>query len=301
MLFDGNDGSASLVRRNETWATSIHEHDKVSYGVAWCDSLACSAGWDTHVICTDIQYPKFRSVTIDFGSPIPWIIGAAGHCYVAAANGGIYDIHRVETPLYEHNREPYRIAVSQDSQFVASGDWGGDVKIYDTSKAKMVATRDRAHDGLVTNVVWTSRHLITSGADGRIRLMTSSLEDVRTWYVEQAVRFLVASDDRICAGLEDGSVWIVSLRNNEEHRFNIGTTLTALAMSSDGHLIAAGTANGELLIINERYIPAAIRIEQGRITCAAFDSSSIIMCSPSGRILRLSIDGIFDSDPMMAM
>jgi WD40 repeat protein len=297
MIFDGNDGRTSIIQKNDPSTITIHMHDKVSYGVSWCGPLACSTGWDTRLICTDIRRSDFASTTFDLGSPGPWITGASDHCYVAAASGNIYEFRNTMTLLYKHEREPYRISVSHNERFVASGDWSGNVRIFDNSRTSVIASRNKAHDSLVTNIVWSSDAVITSGADGWIRLMSSELVDIQTWHPGLAVRYLVASDDLICAGLEDGSIWFVSRHDNVERRFNTDTTLTALAMSHNGRLIAAGTATGELIIFDKSYVAKAVRIERGRVTCAAFDEddSGIIMCSPSGQILRLSVDNLFDT------
>lgn len=53
--------------------------------------------------------------------------------------------------LYQHGREPNRVATSADGTYVASGDWAGDVIAYDIAHARVVANAAHAHTGLVTS------------------------------------------------------------------------------------------------------------------------------------------------------
>jgi eukaryotic-like serine/threonine-protein kinase len=293
-IVDGNDGHAYLVRTRERGGTTpIHKHDQITYGVSWCGSFACSTGWDSNVICTDTRRADLPTIATALGSSTIWIASGGGHCYAAAAAGGIYDPFEGAVALYKHSDEPYRLAVARDGRFIASGDWSGSVNVYDTVHRVVSATRAGLHKGLVTNIALTSANIVTSGADGFVRVLTPSLQDVKIWILGSAVRYLVASDTRIGAALEDGTLWITSRYGAAEHVFRTNTTFTSFAISPNGQSIAAGTIDGEVVVVNNHYGMAAIRLERGRVTCAAFnEDETITVCSPTGRILQIPISDL---------
>jgi serine/threonine protein kinase len=305
-ILGGNDGNTYLIRPNSHNALAIHKHDQISYGVAWCGDLACSTGWDTNVICTDIHQPNALSTSRALPTSTIWIAtgNSDGICYIAAADGGVYtaspgNASQDIIALYRHDREPYRLAVSHDGALVASGDWGGSVTVYNTSLKHITATR-RIHDGLVTNIFLTTTRIITSGVDGWVHVLDFSLQEVQSWRLGSAIRYLVASRDRISAALEDGDLWMVSLRDGAQNRFKTNTTFTSSTISPNGLTIATGTSDGEILVINKDYEIATIRLERGRVTCAAFNTETeLTACSPSGRIIRVQLSTLKFEHPII--
>lgn len=296
LLLDGNDGNTVLITSRENSLVPIHKHDRVSYGVAWCGPLACSTGWDTNIICTNVQHKGFQATVTDVRSPTVWITSDGEHCYAAAASGEIYAVREGVQALYKHSREPYRLAVSQDAHFVISGDWDGNVLAYDVTTKNIVGRRNNLHVGLVSDIATLSNYVVTSGVDGYVRVLTTSLEDDRAWSLGSAIRYLAASNGRIVAALDDGTLWTESLHDDTHETFKTGTTLTSLAISDDGEMFVAGDADGELVIIEhheKRYDVTSVRLERGRVSCAAIHGSDIIItCSPTGRVLEIPISDL---------
>jgi WD40 repeat protein len=291
-LFDGIDGTAYVIKHGEKHAMAVHRHYGLSFGVAWCDREACSSAWDGRVLCTDLATGTSR-VAADFRSVTPWIAEGADHCYTAAASGGVYDVRAPAAPLYKHQHEPYRLAVSGDGRYLASGDWGGDLVVFDTQAARIVATRDRAHPGRVTKVAWMDDKLISAGRDGVVRLSSASLTELRTWRFGSPVRFLDLRSGTIGVGLDDGSLWMLSARGVFEHQVAVGTAFTALAVSPDGAFVAAATNDGDMVVVSANRSAAAARFEHGRVSCLGFDTNtSMFVCTPSRRVMHVPLTAL---------
>lgn len=126
-----------------------------------------------------------------------------------------------------------------------------------------------------------------------MRLLTKGLADVRVWSLGAPVRRVAASSETIAAALEDGALWITSLRDGSEHRFAVGDTITALAVAPNGRAIALGTSNGDLIVVNDRYEIAVARVGRHDISCVAFPTDDqIVACFYIGRILRLQVSSL---------
>jgi WD40 repeat protein len=290
-LFGGNDGAAYIVKHRDSIASAVHRHDMpYAFGVAWCGAQACSSASDGKILCTDLTN-GISSVAIDVGANPPWMSAGRDHCF-AAGSMGVYDVGtRSISPIYEHGHEAYRLAATADGHYVASGDWGGEIIVYDNTTRQLTAKKN-IHSGLVSNVAWSGQTLVTSGVDGLVEASTPWLVPLRTWQLDSPVRYLDANGGSIGAGLDDGSLWFASLRDSG-YRVSINATFSALAMSPSGKWLAAGTLDGELIVVTADRRAAAARFEHGRVSCVGFDSdSSLLVCTPSGRVMRVPLDGM---------
>lgn len=291
-LLDGVDGRAYVIEHGEKRAIPVHAHDDLSFGVAWCDSQACSASWDGRVLCTDLASRATRTA-VDARSVTPWLTGRGGRCFTAAASGGVFDLRSPTKPIYEHRHEPYRLAVSPDGQYIASGDWGGDLVVYDIARGQIAAIRERAHAGRITDVAWTDEYLVSGGADGMVRIWNPSLAERRAWRMESAVRYLGAAKGTVGAFLDDGGLWMFSTRGNFEHHVELGAVSSSLAVSASGDFLAAGTNSGDVIVLAADGRAAAIGFGHGRISCLSFESDAmLVVCTPSGRVMRVPLEAM---------
>lgn len=287
-LFDGIDGRGYVVKHGEKRVVPVHDHADVSFGAAWCDAQACTSGWDGRVLCTDLATGRSR-VAVELESVTPWLAEGGGHCFTAAASGGVFDLRSPTQPIYEHRHEPYRLAVSPDALHVASGDWGGDLVVYDTRRAKVTATVNRAHAGRVTGVAWSDGNLISTGSDGAVRLWSQSLDLLRMWRVgSSTVRYLDVANGTVGFALDEGSLWMLSTRGAFERRIATDVVITAVAVSPDGAFVAGGTNDGELIVLSADNRAAAIGFGRGHVTCVGFDrDNSLLVCTRSGKLMHV--------------
>ena len=128
VIFDSYGMGYEITARDRR-QMAIHAHTQNGIvvgttGLAWCDAEACTSGWDGRVICTDPATGVTR-VAAELHSLPPGLASGNGHCFTAAANGGVYDFAQRVRSIYTHAREPYRLAVSDDGRYEASGDWAG--------------------------------------------------------------------------------------------------------------------------------------------------------------------------------
>lgn len=291
-IFDGVDGHAYEINVGETRATSIHVHDDVSFGAAWCDGEACTSGWDGRVICTN-QVTGKSHVAADLGAVTPWLASGHGHCFTAAASGGVYDLRAAASPVYSHAHEPYRLAVSDDGRYEASGDWGGDIIVYDTELRRVIATSRPAHHGRVTSLAWIGDRLVSSGADDKLRLFSRDLHEQRSWELPSVPRKMAAAADTVGMALDDGTLAMLSLTRGTQRRIAIGVRLTALAVAQNGNFVATGTNDGEVIVLSTDGRAAAMRLGKGHVSCLAFDTpTTLVACTGRDAVMHIPLSAL---------
>jgi WD40 repeat protein len=217
--------------------------------------------------------------------------GDGNHCFAVVSNGGIYDLSSPETPLYSHEREPYRLAISPNAMQIASSDWGGTVKVWSTREHRLEAVLSNLHDGLISALAWTNDgRLITAGADGVVTILGPQLRLIKNWHIGSAIRYLAITNDSVVAALANGDLWRGSLATDTEQRVALGTAITAFAVSPDSSLVAAGTENGELFILDRDFDVKAMQFEHEPIKCMTFQTgSSMLLCATGSRVMHLDL------------
>jgi WD40 repeat protein len=293
LLFDGATGKVALVAHGEARATVLHGHGELAFSPVWCGARACSGSWDGRVLCTSPANGATEEVA-RFGTATRWLSAGGGRCFVAVSNGGLYDLSAPGTAAYWHEGEPYRVAVSPSGSLVASTDWAGTVKVWDAAQQRLVANLQHLHTGLAVSAVWIDgERLVTAGVDGNVQLLGNAFQVKRTWHLPGPVKYLSAGPDSIEAATGDGTVWRVSLDSGLEHRISIGTTFTAFAMSPGRTVMALGSVDAELFLIDRDLHVSARRAaydEHGRIACVAFeDEATVLACLPSARVMRIRL------------
>jgi WD40 repeat protein len=293
-LFDSATGDAYMMSPGERRFRFLHKHTSQALvamaGAAWCDDRACTGSWDGTILCSS-EDAKTTDVIAHYDAPIRSLSSGQGHCFAAVADGGIYDLRSPQAPAYRHRREPYRAVVSPDGARVASGDWEGAVKIWDTTRQRITAELPQLHRARVSGIVWLDGdQLATGGLDGMVYLLNTTLEIVQSWRVGVPVQQIQASSQVIHAMLTDGTLWSVSLATGTEYRISLGGVSTSLAVSPHG-TAAVGTDRGELILVDTDRRIATHNFKPGSVNCAAFqDAETLLACVPGGRIMRIHID-----------
>ena len=287
-ILDGLDGHGYLLDAGKRTAVSIQNHQATSFGAAWCDGEACTAGWDGRVLCTNLSTGITR-VAADVHAMTPWLASGGGHCFTAAASGAVFDLRSPAAPAYSHDHEPYRLAVSDDGRYEASGDWGGDLIVYDAELQRVVGTSHPAHEGRVTDVAWLGHRLVSAGTDGMLRIWSTGLQEQTSWHTKGAIRYMVAAGDTIGMAFDDGTLAMLSATAGLLQRTDVGVRLTALAIAPAGQFVAAGTNDGEIVVLSTDRRAAAMRATKGHVSCLAFDSAASLVACTEHAVMRIPI------------
>ena len=172
------------------------------------------------------------------------------------------------------------LAISPDDRWLVTGGWFsadgalepccGDVRVYDLSTRKLVALL-KGHTDALTSLAFSSdgRHLLSGSADKTAILWdVGSRTALREFSSHKAAvtnaAFVDGGATVVTAG-SDGSVRLWSTSDGAVKReYRLSAPVTALAISPQGVLIAAGLANGEIHKINPN-------IEAGQSTLARLE------------------------------
>jgi WD40 repeat protein len=288
-LFDGAGGAVYMKPRQSLQPILLHQHSLLAFGVAWCDSRACSASWDGHVLCSSVD-ASHVTLDLDLGAPVRWLAESDGHCFAAVANGGIYDLEHPAVPIYQHALEPYRMAVSADGDLVASGDWGGALKIWSIRARRLVGEYPHLHHARIMDMAWNATGLVTASADGTIKLLNKDLREADSWNVGSSVRYMATFDNSVIAALGDGDLWFLSPLASAPTRLSMGSSFTAFAVQDKTGTVAVGNSEGEVIVVYRDHRLAAYQFGHGLITGLAFESDgALLVCAPAGRILRVNL------------
>jgi WD40 repeat protein len=181
------------------------------------------------------------------------------------AVGGFDALHLLDPATGEALRGPlpgygnlvYGIAFSPDGRFLATGDWEGRVRLWDTSTWSPVD--DPLAEGLqqVYAVTFdpTGTLLAASGFDGSVIVWdTSTWERVRELTIDDATLSLAFSPDGkvLAVGTEAGEVHLIDILSGDR----IGGPIpgqrdwvNSVAFSPDGGTVVAGSQDGSMSLI----------------------------------------------------
>lgn len=139
---------------------------------------------------------------------------------ISAGSGGKviwYDFKQDEIvgTVSEHETEIAALAWSPDGTQFVSADWNGELRIWDTTKRKLVA--EASQPDAVSALEWTDDRIVTGSWDGRIRMWnfeSNQLELAYSLYTGQPIHDLVveSSGETAFTVSGDGSVreWTLS-------------------------------------------------------------------------------------------
>jgi WD40 repeat protein len=172
-----------------------------------------------------------------------------------ALNDGRISIVNLQTgqahPFHGHHAEIWSLAISGDGKYLASGNNAGSIKIWTLITGSLLAEKSDAHSGTVSN--------IASGPDGAGMVTASNDGTVKLWDVP---------------GL--ALLRTLELHNHSKNR----SPATAVAISSDGKTVAAGTrGDAFVLLLDVGVARVTHKLEGHRVLVEA------LAFSPSGKQL----------------
>ncbi|AGO12097.1 AaceriAEL269Cp [[Ashbya] aceris (nom. inval.)] len=139
-----------------------------------------------------------------------------------------------------------QVLVHKDGQQLATGCWGGNIKLVNCQTLDIIKTIDGAHEGKVGGLDWhpDGNHLLSGGADNLVKLWNmsnNSFEELRG-HVGRVSRVKTHPSGRLAASASFDLTWIlwdlerkVELQLQEGHSKPVYT----IAFQTDGALLAS--------------------------------------------------------------
>jgi WD40 repeat protein len=290
-VLDGATGAASILTLTAEKASlrSIHRHDNLAFGAAWCGDLACTAGWDNRVLCSDPWTGERRSEMTAPGA-IRWMTPTVDGktCIVASADGRVsrLDDH---TLIYLDAAEPHRVRVAGDRAVIA--DQEGRLVVVDAVRRTVVAVLDDAHEDNIVDVVIDEGQVISAGHDGKVKIWSMDLEPRRVIDVGSPVVAFVVGGGRIFVATEARSVRVYAVDGRKTFDLSLGAGPYRMAVSHRFDKVAIATTLPDVLVMDlETDDVASYPLDEDGTTCLAFvDSNVLLACSASGEMFRLRL------------
>ncbi len=245
VLWDVGDLAANRI------ATALSDQPASGYAVAVDPSAGLVATGDDSglVVIRQASDGAPTDMLLDAQGPVSDMAFGPGGMLVAATFDGrllVWDLDNGEQPSAETRleQESVRVAVSPDGRTIAAGGHRGVVELLDPD-LEVVHTRLLAHENWVEDLAFRASDgaLLSVGADGAMHLWTALSDDRRRTLFDETSPF--------------GS----------------------LTVSPDGRVIAAGNADGEVVLYDTlesdagRAVRAVLAGHEGMVTGVAFDPS----------------------------
>jgi WD40 repeat protein len=151
--------------------------------------------------------------------------------------------------LRGHDSAVFAVAFARDGKTLASGDWEGNVKLWDVATGQERASLP-GHQGWVTRLAFTpdSKTLVSSGGDACVKLWDVATRRERASFrgPVRARSVAVSPDGRtLAAGWDSGAVQLWDLATGQTRTLaeTLAGTAVALAFAPDGKTLAAGTSH----------------------------------------------------------
>lgn len=162
--------------------------------------------------------------------------------------------------LSDHSGPIHDAAISQDSRWLVTGGWDGEIRVWDLAHPENEPVKLSAHAPSVRAVSITpdGRWLVSGGEDNAIRFW--NLRDLaqppiqRTLHQGPVTTIAISRDSHwVATGSEDASVQLIRITNDPAHP--IGYTIpleghqksvTSLAFDRDSHWLASGSQDATI-------------------------------------------------------
>jgi serine/threonine protein kinase/WD40 repeat protein len=252
IAMDGADGRLRIWTPAEHRVTETSaRHTELALSVAWLNQFACSGGFEGQVLCAAETGPPMQ--VLSGRTAVRWIIDSADHrrLFIATADGTVWSYDGVLRALYMHHAMPYRIALSADQQFIASGAADGSLIVYDYLHQQIVAAL-RPHRGLVTSVTWQGDDLWTTGSDGTVRqwhMVANELRPLSTTHETGVTRLFYLTKTGWVANVDGHVAHFGGDSASAQFRLDLEKHIEHINTSSDGRYVVVASTT-ELAIID---------------------------------------------------
>jgi WD40 repeat protein/serine/threonine protein kinase len=200
--------------------------------------------------------------------------------------------------LRGHDSAVFTVAFSPDGKTLASGDWDGNVKLWDVSTGQERASLP-GHQRWVTRLAFTpdGKSLVSSGGDACVKLWDVATSEERASFPGpvHARSVAVSPDGRtLAAGWESGAVQLWDLATGQTR--TLAETLhgpaVALSFAPDGKTLAAGTSHSnrclQLWDLTREPPSSVTRVGVNGIHALAFSpDSKLVATGGFGGLVRL--------------
>jgi cytochrome c len=151
--------------------------------------------------------------------------------------------------LEGHGAPVASLAISPDGRTIASASWDQTVRVWPLSGGKPRILE--GHSGNVNAVAFMpDGRVISAGYDGTIRIWPENGAPEVASHAIPFTALVVAPDGEILAGSVDGKIRILSKDEAAVAELETGgKPVVALAMTTDGARLAAGTIDGRIVLI----------------------------------------------------
>jgi len=207
------------------------------------------------------------------------------------------------------DQSPVQLSSAFDGRFILTGNWNGDIQVWDTAAGTETDNFAAHHGGVTAIAAAPDRYtFVSAGFDGTILLWQLAVDG---WRVAQLPTLdtpataLVFSPDGmwLALGGSDGSLWIANADGSSIQPWGIrygnrrlqqdlnatilSKQITALAFSPDNRLLAVGFSNGQVDVwqTGDKKLRRTLSAHTGSVNAVGF--------RPDGALLTVGDDDVY--------
>src|SRR5262249_29879660 len=276
------------------------ESPPVALALSADGTRVAAADEDEVVVVWDTQTGKEVRTLPSYGRVDALAWSPNGHLAAGYNNWAIrvWDVSsgRQRGPVLMHQYPVTSLAWSADGQYLASGSNDRTARLWEPESGHELALL--RHDDNVSGVTWSrvdARLLATSGVEGQVRVWNMMPSDGSRRLVHDASigKVTATADGRIVAtsGGEDERIIRMWDATTGQQLFRVthGDRVQALDPAADGRMRAAGTKNGDVLVIDATGRERARLTHGGPVLALAWsaDSQRLASAGEDGRPIVL--------------
>ena len=166
----------------------------------------------------------------------------------------------IGTAMRGHTEQITSIAYNRNGTMLATGDYSGLIILWNTNASGTINQSLTTLKGLYSPLFSPDGKIFTGSADGTVWLQDAStgryttFDDMTRYPAskpeDKAIQKLALSSDGhiLAAGRVDGTILLWNLYTKEVSHFTETNPLQTIALSSNGHILAAGGADGTIIV-----------------------------------------------------
>jgi WD40 repeat protein len=186
------------------------------------------------------------------------------------------------------------MAFSPNGRWLASGDAGGSVIVWDVAERR-VRSKTQAHPDTVTSLAWRDDELWTASVEGtlkRWRNEAAALALIDSSHEGRAIRFLHLLADGWVASVNSQEVLIERPLPIGRLRLDLDRHVERIEVSRDGRYVAA-TSSSEVVVIDQaRRAIASLPVVSSGLGYVGFTSQNSLVISKSDGLYTASLSAL---------